>query len=126
MWAMSVTPWRAAARGTAVTELPRTATTEIGKVELRVALDRNVRFELVSVAKGQRRLEGLPTRSDISLRQGHVGPGTYRHRWDRHVPGHHQPDHQGRAEGPEPAETYRLAGSPRMRRERSPNIAGSR
>ena len=38
---------------------PKTVTTDIGKVELRVPRDRNASFEPVSVAKGQRRLEGL-------------------------------------------------------------------
>jgi transposase-like protein len=38
---------------------PKTVTTDIGKVELRVPRDRNASFEPVTVAKGQRRLEGL-------------------------------------------------------------------
>jgi len=38
---------------------PKTATTEIGKVELRVPRDRNATFDPVTVRKGQRRLDGL-------------------------------------------------------------------
>jgi transposase-like protein len=38
---------------------PKTVTTEVGKVELRVPRDRNGSFEPVTVPKGQRRLDGL-------------------------------------------------------------------
>jgi putative transposase len=38
---------------------PKTVTTEIGKVNLRVPRDRNASFEPVTVPKGERRLEGL-------------------------------------------------------------------
>ena len=38
---------------------PKTVTTEIGQVELRVPRDRNASFEPVTVRKGQRRLDGL-------------------------------------------------------------------
>ena len=38
---------------------PKTVTTEIGKVDLRVPRDRNATFEPVTVPKGQRRLDGL-------------------------------------------------------------------
>lgn len=38
---------------------PKTVTTDIGKVELRVPRDRNGSFEPVTVPKGQRRLDGL-------------------------------------------------------------------
>jgi putative transposase len=38
---------------------PKTVTTEIGKVDLRVPRDRNATFEPVTVRKGQRRLDGL-------------------------------------------------------------------
>jgi putative transposase len=38
---------------------PKKVTTEIGKVGLRVPRDRNSTFEPVTVAKGQRRLDGL-------------------------------------------------------------------
>jgi putative transposase len=38
---------------------PKTVTTEIGKVELRVPRDRNATFDPVTVPKGQRRLDGL-------------------------------------------------------------------
>jgi transposase-like protein len=38
---------------------PKTVTTDIGKVGLRVPRDRNASFEPVSVPKGQRRLDGL-------------------------------------------------------------------
>jgi putative transposase len=38
---------------------PKTVTTEIGKVDLRVPRDRNASFEPVTVPKGQRCLEGL-------------------------------------------------------------------
>ena len=38
---------------------PKTVTTEIGQVELRVPRDRNASFEPVTVPKGQRRLDGL-------------------------------------------------------------------
>ncbi len=45
---------------------PKTVTTEIGKVELRVPRDRNATFDPVTVRKGQRRLDGLSA-SVISL-----------------------------------------------------------
>jgi len=45
---------------------PKTVTTEIGDVELRVPRDRNSSFEPVTVPKGQRRLDGL-TGNVISL-----------------------------------------------------------
>jgi putative transposase len=45
---------------------PKTVTTEVGKVELRVPRDRNSSFAPVTVRKGQRRLDGL-TGSVISL-----------------------------------------------------------
>jgi transposase-like protein len=38
---------------------PKTVTTEVGQVALRVPRDRNATFEPVTVAKGQRRLDGL-------------------------------------------------------------------
>jgi putative transposase len=38
---------------------PKTVTTDIGKVEVRVPRDRNATFEPVTVRKGQRRLDGL-------------------------------------------------------------------
>jgi putative transposase len=38
---------------------PKTVTTEIGKVNLRVPRDRNASFEPVTVPKGERRLDGL-------------------------------------------------------------------
>src|SRR4051794_40006915 len=38
---------------------PKTVTTEIGKVELRVPRDRDASFDPVTVPKGQRRLDGL-------------------------------------------------------------------
>lgn len=38
---------------------PKTVTTEVGKVDLRVPRDRNATFEPVTVPKGQRRLDGL-------------------------------------------------------------------
>src|SRR5438270_10202691 len=38
---------------------PKTVTTDIGKVSLRVPRDRNATFEPVTVPKGQRRLDGL-------------------------------------------------------------------
>jgi putative transposase len=38
---------------------PKTVTTDIGKVELRVPRDRNASFEPATVRKGQRRLDGL-------------------------------------------------------------------
>jgi transposase-like protein len=38
---------------------PKTVTTDIGKVDLRVPRDRNASFEPVTVPKGQRRLDGL-------------------------------------------------------------------
>src|SRR5438270_12674944 len=38
---------------------PKTVTTDIGKVDLRVHRDRNASFEPVTVPKGQRRLDGL-------------------------------------------------------------------
>ena len=38
---------------------PKTVTTEIGKVDLRVPRDRNASFDPVTVPKGQRRLDGL-------------------------------------------------------------------
>jgi transposase-like protein len=40
---------------------PKTVSTDIGPVELRVPRDRNASFEPVTVPKGQRRLEGLST-----------------------------------------------------------------
>src|SRR5216684_1336480 len=45
---------------------PKTVTTEIGKVDLRVPRDRNGTFEPVTVRKGARRLDGL-TGNVISL-----------------------------------------------------------
>ena len=45
---------------------PKTVTTEIGQVDLRVPRDRNGSFEPVTVPKGQRRLDGL-TGNVISL-----------------------------------------------------------
>ena len=45
---------------------PKTVTTEIGKVDLRVPRDRNGTFEPVTVRKGERRLDGL-TGNVISL-----------------------------------------------------------
>ncbi len=45
---------------------PKTVTTEIGKVALRVPRDRNGTFEPVTVRKGERRLDGL-TGNVISL-----------------------------------------------------------
>ena len=45
---------------------PKTVTTEIGKVGLRVPRDRNASFDPVTVRKGQRRLDGL-TGNVISL-----------------------------------------------------------
>jgi putative transposase len=45
---------------------PKTVTTEIGKVDLRVPRDRNASFEPQTVRKGQRRLDGL-TGNVISL-----------------------------------------------------------
>ncbi len=45
---------------------PKTVTTEIGEVDLRVPRDRNGSFEPVTVPKGQRRLDGL-TSNVISL-----------------------------------------------------------
>lgn len=45
---------------------PKTVTTEIGPVELRVPRDRNATFDPVTVPKGQRRLDGL-TGNVISL-----------------------------------------------------------
>lgn len=45
---------------------PKTVTTEIGKVDLRVPRDRNATFEPQTVRKGQRRLDGL-TGNVISL-----------------------------------------------------------
>src|SRR6478672_3270907 len=38
---------------------PKTVTTEIGKVNLRVPRDRNASFDPVTVPKGERRLDGL-------------------------------------------------------------------
>src|SRR3954452_12159297 len=38
---------------------PKTVTTDIGKVDLRVPRDRNASFDPVTVPKGQRRLDGL-------------------------------------------------------------------
>ena len=40
---------------------PKTVTTDIGPVELRVPRDRNATFDPVTVPKGQRRLSGLST-----------------------------------------------------------------
>jgi putative transposase len=40
---------------------PKTVTTDVGPVELRVPRDRNATFEPVTVPKGQRRLSGLST-----------------------------------------------------------------
>ena len=45
---------------------PKTVTTEVGKVELRVPRDRDASFEPVTVRKGQCRLDGL-TGNVISL-----------------------------------------------------------
>jgi putative transposase len=45
---------------------PKTVTTEVGKVGLRVPRDRNASFDPVTVRKGQRRLDGL-TGNVISL-----------------------------------------------------------
>jgi len=45
---------------------PKTVTTEIGEVELRVPRDRNASFDPKTVRKGQRRLDGL-TGNIISL-----------------------------------------------------------
>ena len=45
---------------------PKTVTTEIGQVDLRVPRDRNGSFDPVTVPKGQRRLDGL-TGNVISL-----------------------------------------------------------
>lgn len=45
---------------------PKTVTTEIGQVDLRVPRDRNASFDPVTVRKGQRRLDGL-TGNVISL-----------------------------------------------------------
>jgi putative transposase len=45
---------------------PKTVTTEVGKVELRVPRDRDSSFAPVTVRKGQRRLDGL-TANVISL-----------------------------------------------------------
>ena len=45
---------------------PKTVTTEIGPVDLRVPRDRNATFDPVTVPKGQRRLDGL-TGNVISL-----------------------------------------------------------
>ena len=45
---------------------PKTVTTEVGKVDLRVPRDRNASFDPVTVRKGQRRLDGL-TGNVISL-----------------------------------------------------------
>jgi len=45
---------------------PKTVTTEVGQVDLRVPRDRNASFEPVTVRKGQRRLDGL-TGNVISL-----------------------------------------------------------
>jgi len=45
---------------------PKTVTTEIGEVELRVPRDRNASFEPATVRKGQRRLDGL-TGNIVSL-----------------------------------------------------------
>ena len=47
---------------------PKTVTTEVGKVGLRVPRDRNASFDPVTVRKGQRRLDGL-TANVISLRR---------------------------------------------------------
>ena len=49
---------------------PKTVTTEIGPVELRVPRDRNATFDPVTVPKGQRRLDGLIGQRDLALRQG--------------------------------------------------------
>src|SRR5438874_5925003 len=40
---------------------PKTVTTDVGPVELRVPRDRNATFDPVTVPKGQRRLSGLST-----------------------------------------------------------------
>src|SRR4249920_3956525 len=48
---------------------PKTVTTDVGPVGLRVPRDRNATFDPVTVPKGQRRLSGLST-NVISLYQG--------------------------------------------------------
>jgi Transposase, Mutator family len=48
---------------------PKTVSTEIGQVDLRVPRDRNASFDPVTVRKGQRRLDGL----DHPLRRPHPG-----------------------------------------------------
>ena len=51
---------RSEGRATAATApTPKTITTEIGKVDLRVPRDRNGTFDPVTVRKGERRPEGL-------------------------------------------------------------------
>jgi putative transposase len=55
-------PHAAAGRGSGNSRkgsYPKTVTTEIGKVELRVPRDRNASFDPVTVRKGERRLDGL-------------------------------------------------------------------
>jgi Transposase, Mutator family len=58
---------------------PKTVTTEIGEVELRVPRDRNASFEPATVRKGQRRLDGL-TGNVISLYVVWSSPGCRRPR----------------------------------------------
>ena len=64
---MSATLWRAAGRATRATgATPKTVTTEVGRVDLRVPRDRAGTFEPVTVPKHQRRLAGL-SQNVISL-----------------------------------------------------------
>ena len=64
---MSATLWRAAGRATRATQAtPKTVTTEVGRVDLRVPRDRAGTFEPVTVPKHQRRLGGL-SQNVISL-----------------------------------------------------------
>src|SRR5580765_3872917 len=84
---------------------PKTVTTEIGKVDLRVPRDRNASFDPVTVPKGQRRLDGL-TGNVVSLyakgmTTGHPGPPV-RHLRHGDLPGHDLTHHRRGPRGPTP------------------------
>ena len=61
---------------------PKTVTTDIGKVDLRVPRDRNATFDPVTVPKGQRRLDGLAGQV-ISPTPRACRRATFRRTWPR-------------------------------------------
>jgi hypothetical protein len=102
---------------------PKTVSSEVGDIELRVPRDRNATFEPVTVPKGQRRLDGLAGQV-ISLYAKGLTTGRHPGAFGRDVrhggvAGHDQPHHRRHRRGhggvAEPPTGPRVPGDPDRR-----------